>query len=345
MAASSPEPQRADAPEFSAQRVPLVQDLMRQRLAEGSMPGRRSDPYRLALAIEGGSMRSVVAAGMTLALQELGYRDVFDDVYGSSAGSIVGAYFVTGQASLAPAIYYENMCSKKFVNLARIVARQPIMSLDYLFEVLEHEKPLDWEGVVKSPIRLHPLATSVADRAAVDFGGFTNPDELRACLRAASTLPVIAGPPFEIDGATYLDGGLFESFPFRPALRDGCTHVLVLRTRPAGNLPSGVSWKQRLLVERVLGADRALVDLADSRPQRYEAEAQELASLIASNGDSGVAVAAIGPADHGTLADRLSIDAALVKQNAIDGMAAVYEAFDMPVPAIFAVLRPCPVPS
>jgi predicted patatin/cPLA2 family phospholipase len=315
---------------------------MRQRRAQGSTPLTRSDPYRLALAIEGGSMRSVVAAGMTLALEELGYRDVFDDVYGSSAGSIIGAYFITGQASLSPAIYYEDMCSKKFVNLARILTRQPIMSLDFLFEVLEHEKPLDWDGVVRSPIRLHPLATSVDKQAVVDFAGFDNANDLRAALRAASTLPVIAGPPFEVRGSRFLDGGLFESFPFRPAIRDGCTHVLVLRTRPAGNVPSGVSWKQRLLVERLLGADRALVDLADSRPQRYEAEARELDDWIASNGERGGAVAAIEPHDRDTLVDRLSIDAALVKQNAIDGMSVVYDSFDMPRPSIFTVLRPFP---
>lgn len=67
-----------------------------ERYKEGSRPGARrsSDKMRIALAIEGGGMRGCVAAGETAALQFLGLSDVIDAVYGASAGSMVGAYFV-----------------------------------------------------------------------------------------------------------------------------------------------------------------------------------------------------------------------------------------------------------
>lgn len=42
-------------------------------------------------------MRGCVSAGMIAAIYNLGLMDTFDAVYGSSAGSLVGAYAIAGQ--------------------------------------------------------------------------------------------------------------------------------------------------------------------------------------------------------------------------------------------------------
>lgn len=42
-------------------------------------------------------MRGCVSAGMIAAVVTLGLMDTFDAVYGSSAGSLVGAYAIAGQ--------------------------------------------------------------------------------------------------------------------------------------------------------------------------------------------------------------------------------------------------------
>ena len=52
---------------------------------------------QVGLAIEGGGMRGCVSAGMVAAVSTLGLMDTFDAVYGSSAGSLVGAYAIAGQ--------------------------------------------------------------------------------------------------------------------------------------------------------------------------------------------------------------------------------------------------------
>jgi len=45
---------------------------------------------------------------MVTAIAYLGLRDCFDEVYGSSAGSLIGAYFVTGQLPWeGPEVYYD----------------------------------------------------------------------------------------------------------------------------------------------------------------------------------------------------------------------------------------------
>jgi predicted acylesterase/phospholipase RssA len=80
-----------------------VIDLLKARAARGTR-APHGDGARIALAIEGGAMRGVVSAGMVAALEQLGLTHAFDAVYGSSAGAINGAYFLTGQANLGATI-------------------------------------------------------------------------------------------------------------------------------------------------------------------------------------------------------------------------------------------------
>lgn len=54
---------------------------------------------KVGLAIEGGGMRGCVSAGMMATIYDLGLMDTFDAVYGSSAGSLVGAYAIAGQVA------------------------------------------------------------------------------------------------------------------------------------------------------------------------------------------------------------------------------------------------------
>ena len=86
---------------------PVLQVLYKRRL-EGSRPGQRTDGHRVALAIEGGGMRGCVGAGMVCALKQLNLTDCFDVIYGSSAGSLVGAYFISGQVPYEGGqVYYD----------------------------------------------------------------------------------------------------------------------------------------------------------------------------------------------------------------------------------------------
>jgi hypothetical protein len=79
-----------------------VRNLIKERYMSGSTPGNRlsTDNSTLALAIEGGGMRGCVSAGMVAAITALGLSDTVDKIYGSSAGSVVGAYMVSRQVCL-----------------------------------------------------------------------------------------------------------------------------------------------------------------------------------------------------------------------------------------------------
>ncbi len=66
---------------------PVVK-ILQERYHAGSKPGKRTDNFKIGLAIEGGGMRGSVSAGAAAAVHMLGLHEAFDCVYGSSAGQI-----------------------------------------------------------------------------------------------------------------------------------------------------------------------------------------------------------------------------------------------------------------
>ncbi|WNI18772.1 patatin-like phospholipase family protein [Actinacidiphila sp. ITFR-21] len=220
-----------------------VLEILRARRDEGSLPGQRTDGATVALAVEGGGMRGVISAAMLTQLEDYGFKNAFDIVYGCSSGGINGAYFLAGETWYPLSIYYDDLTTKKFVDFGRALRRLPILDLDYAFEyVMELLKPLDYDAVLSSDI---PLVTPITDVDAVEtvvLRDFSSRDDLKAALRASAWLPIAVPGTFTMaDGRRALDGGVLTALPFRLAVNDGCTHVLSLSTRPMRPGSSGLS--------------------------------------------------------------------------------------------------------
>jgi predicted patatin/cPLA2 family phospholipase len=213
-----------------------VRDLILKRAAEKSQPGRRADSARLALCIEGGAMRGVVSAGMGVGLEVLGLRDVFDGVFGASAGAINGAYFVGGHIAFGTRIYSEDINNRSFIDFWRPVRGRPIVDVDYaVFDAVAKRKPLAVDRIVNDVIPLHALATDVERGESTTLSGFANGNELLSALRAGSTMPIVAGAPYRFRDRLLWDPMLLpDTIPVHAAERLGYTHILALLTRPAG---------------------------------------------------------------------------------------------------------------
>ncbi|CAM9772503.1 unnamed protein product [Ascophyllum nodosum] len=106
--------------DVSAALHPTVRAVL-ERAKKGTVPSEHGDGRRIGLAIEGGGMRGCAAAGMVSCLHFLGLADSFDGVYGASAGSLVGAYFVSRQAN-GTAVYHDVLptAGKRFIDMAQL---------------------------------------------------------------------------------------------------------------------------------------------------------------------------------------------------------------------------------
>jgi predicted acylesterase/phospholipase RssA len=190
------------------------------------------DGLRVALAIEGGGMRGVISAGMALELHERGLVPAFDAVYGASAGAITGAWLLSSRPEGLLG-WTETAYAKTLIRRSGLLRGRPAVDVRSLIEELYQTTfPMDFASVLASPVEYHPLATDVVTGSSTDLHPFVgNPAELRLALRASAAMPLLAGPPVEFAGRRFYDAGVSESIPYRTALAQGATHILVLRSR------------------------------------------------------------------------------------------------------------------
>jgi predicted patatin/cPLA2 family phospholipase len=229
-----------------------VMRLISRRHADGSRPGYRSDGHRIALAIEGGSSRGTYSSGMVMALEELGLTRCFDSVYGSSAGALNGAWLLSGRALTGMRGWWDPEIMRRVINPWRFLRGRPIFDTDYLVNtVYESVTPMDFPAILANPVTYHPLATDADTGDSVDLRPYIHQEaDLRAALRATTCLPILAGGPVRMGGRRFVDAGVAEPLPFRTALSQGATHVLVLRTRRATERPAKPPRSHDLFVPR-----------------------------------------------------------------------------------------------
>ena len=284
-----------------AARDPVLSVILR-RAESGSLPGRRSDGHVVALAIEGGGMRGVVSAGMSAVLEEAGLVGAFDRIYGCSAGAITGCFTAAGQAVLW-ATTFEDAASREFIDPARVLRRRPVLDLGFLFgTVIGERKPPSDAGLTRGP-ELRVLAVSTHDASLRVLGGFRDTAELLTAVRVSCAIPVIGGAPPTYRGESMVDGGLLEPIPYATALREGASHVLVLRTRDAEHRVRERSRFAELAVSRYHPELRPLVVTGGAR---YNRDADALQALARRPDGPAVTQVAV-PADS-RLVRRLSTD-------------------------------------
>ena len=231
-----------------------VLELINERLATGSVPGQRTDSRRLVLAIEGGSSRGTYSSGMVLALDELGATPAFDAVYGSSAGALNGAWLLCGRSQTGVRTWWNPTVMRRIINPLHTLRGRAVIDLEYLvhqvYSVLE---PMDFPAILANPVTFHPLATDADTGESTDLHPFIDDVEaIKTALAASSCMPVLAGPPIAMGGRRFVDAGVAEPLPFRTALAQGATDVLVLRTRREDEVPVPPPRVQDVVVPRFL---------------------------------------------------------------------------------------------
>lgn len=211
---------------------PVIQAIGDRLNGSGRRGRGLSADTKLGLVVEGGGMRGVLSGGALVAMEELGLTEAFDEVYGESAGAINGSYFVAGQAALGCRIYLEDIPNSRFIDPLRL---HRILDMDFLIdEVIAKAKPLDPTRVVGSRSRLLVSLTNAADGTGrvIDVGEAKAP--LLRILKATAAIILFYNRAVEVDGGWYVDGGIADPIPVRNAIATGCSHILVLLTRPPG---------------------------------------------------------------------------------------------------------------
>jgi predicted acylesterase/phospholipase RssA len=273
-----------------------------ERARCGSRPREREDDHVVCLAVEGGGMRGAVSAGMCLVLEAAGVVAAFDRIYGVSAGALNGCATAAGQAALG-ATYHQDAVNRRVIDRTRPLRGGPVIDFDLLFaELIGVRKPLSFDGLATGP-EFRALATSLETMSLRVLRDFIDGDEVLQAVRASAALPRLGGRPPSFRSEQMADGGLLEPIPYETALNEGATHVLVLRSRPAG-------YRQPRLIE--LGESLALRDpaglgeLLRARQGVYNRQADELDAMTRAPGSARLCQIAVP--DSTRLVGRLEAD-------------------------------------
>jgi predicted patatin/cPLA2 family phospholipase len=264
---------------------------------------------------------------MTLALHELGLAGAFDAAYGSSAGALNAMWLVSGRLTEGIPTWTDPRLVHELISRRRALVRRPVVDVRRLVESrYEQLAPGLFADVLAADTELHPLATDVATGEAVDLHArITDERTLRLALRASAALPIMAGPPVELDGRRLLDAGLSAAIPFRAALADGATHVLVLRSRREGETASAPSARTARAMERLLGRIDPVVARAFLTRAGREAEDEALLALHARDASRRPHILSVRPAPGSPVPARLERDIGIVRGGLEAGRAAVHE--------------------
>jgi predicted patatin/cPLA2 family phospholipase len=218
---------------------------VKDRAARWLDGNRPRDGRKLGLVVEGGAMRGVCSAGGVMALAHLGFTDVFDEVYATTAGAMNASYFLSDQVKLGITIYFDNCTTRLFLNPLRVWR---ILDIDYLFDrVISSDKRLDVDRINTSTTKFFVSAIdrSTGEGLVIDCKKANAP--LLQVLKAATAVPRLYNRSIDVDGRALIDGGLINPFPIQRALANGCTDLVVLLIRPANFRHGKPGWLEKRL--------------------------------------------------------------------------------------------------
>jgi predicted patatin/cPLA2 family phospholipase len=238
-------------------------------------------------------MRGVYTAGSLLALHLLGYGDAFDDLFGTSAGAVNGAHFLSGLGHTKVATYYRWLSGRRFINPWRL---RKIVDIDYFVDdVLNRLERVEVEQVLRARTELWVAVLNERTAEVEVLNPRRDGLPLLLVLKAAVAIPVVYGRPIVVGDGSYLDAGFMLPFPLSAAVEAGCTDVLVVTAQTAGFRTPPRNWWQMEIFNRrcARGNDRLRA------VYRSSAEAQNRQRRLADGTDTcdGVNIATLAPVD------------------------------------------------
>jgi NTE family protein len=178
--------------------------------------------YDLGIVLSGGGVRGFAHIGVLKALEESGFYPTA--ISGVSSGAVVGALYADGYK---PDEIYSIFKQKGFFKFLKLgLPRTGLMKLSGLIDMLNTNlQAQTFQALGK---KLFVTATDFTNgREAVFQQG-----DLIKPIFASSSIPVLMSP-VEINGNTYVDGGLMNNLPMDP-LKGKCNKLIAVHVNPIG---------------------------------------------------------------------------------------------------------------
>lgn len=175
---------------------------------------------KIGIALGGGGSRGFAHIGVLKALEEEGIKVSL--ISGTSAGSIVGAFYADGKT---PDEILELMKDLELYNFVKFrLPNKGFASLKKLEVLLEDALEANDFKDLKVPLY---VAVSNLSSGKAEY---LNEGDVSLAVQASSSIPILFSP-VEIDGNTYVDGGLLNNVPVLP-LKEHCDKIIAVDVTP-----------------------------------------------------------------------------------------------------------------
>lgn len=185
-------------------------------------------PSRVALVVEGGAMRGIFSAGALDVFLEHGFFP-FDLVLGVSVGASNALSFLARQHGRSRRCFLDQMSRPEFIDPWRGVRGGHWLDLDWLWEAIERDDPLDRRAAAACGVEYALVATNVKTGQATYLA--PKADDMLEALKASCALPLLYRKTITLGDDQFVDGGLSDPIPVREAYRRGARTLVVLRSR------------------------------------------------------------------------------------------------------------------
>ena len=231
-------------------------------------------PSRTAVVLGGGGTQAFFEVWALSFLEK--YKIPIDEVVGVSAGSIIGASFVSENFSTKAQI--KEWLS--FKNPSDIFKRRPIRNFlsnfgmpesVYTMEKLEEiVSRIDFKKLIAHPKTFIAATTEIPDNKAVYFSNknpeiVASPEIMKQAILASSAIfGVFPSVKMKFGGKTreLIDGAAKRPLPLKKVIRyDGCNTVIVIRCRSSSiKRMAPKKWLSRMAYDRGLSLNNAEKD-------------------------------------------------------------------------------------
>lgn len=209
-------------------------------------------------------MRGIFAAGVLDVFLECGFRP-FDLAFGVSVGASNVLSYLAGQHGRSRRCFLNQMSRPEFIDPWRLVRGGHWLDLDWLWNAIQSEDPLDTSAAASSGVEYALVATC----SQTGQPRYLSPDSesMLGAIKASCAFPVLYRHPIRLAEGSFVDGGISDPLPVREAYRRGARTIVVIRSRAAHFV------KKPQLANRIgawaMRSNPAIADACRSTPHAY----------------------------------------------------------------------------
>ena len=179
----------------------------------------------IVIYFSAGAMAGVFSAGFSKTFEDAGIKQYVHSVYGNSAGSLTGLYFLSGQEELGAALYWEDLNENKYIRWERLpkyvlsafcnlifrtkLSLLPVFDIDMIEPIILGKRKVDFSAMKNSGVDLYMIAYNLGT-STHDYLKLEKEADIVPLLRATGGGHPAYPHSSLIHGNMYVDGGTID---------------------------------------------------------------------------------------------------------------------------------------